>query len=75
MKDKTLADVLLTNLENDLKKHLGSLQKALEDKEKWLDANEETLDEKAHEEAVRQLDQYESLLECLEEALDVLGGD
>lgn len=70
-----MAEVLLEHLQKDLAKHVESIRQALQDKEKWLDDNEETLDEKAHEQAVRQLDRYESLLECLEEALDVLGQD
>ena len=38
----------------------------------YVAMNEESIDEAAHEETVRRLEKLESVLECLEEALEAL---
>lgn len=63
---------MLQKLQKDLLRHVALVQKALEDKEEWLDQEESNLDDAGHEAATRVLDRYESLLECLEEALEIL---
>lgn len=59
-------------LRKQLQESLKFLRSRLKEEEAWLDSREDELDEAAHEQAVRKLDQWESVQECLEEALEIL---
>jgi len=61
-----------TKLQGQLKANLKDLSDRLAKQEQWLDENEDDLEEKDHEEAVRKIEQLETIIECLEEALDAL---
>ena len=65
----------ISKLQGQLKAHIKDLSGRLSQQEQWLDDNEDDLEEKDHEEAVRKLEQIESVMECLEEALDALNAD
>ena len=67
-----LAEDWVEPLRKQLKQNLSDLGKKLSEQEKWLDENEESIDEAAHEETVRRLEKLESVLVCLEEALEAL---
>ena len=61
-----------TKLQGQLKANLKDVGERLAKQEQWLDENEDDLEEKAHEEAVRKIEQMETIIECLEEAIDAL---
>ena len=67
-----LTEDWIAPLRQQLQKNLKDLATTLADQEKWLDQHEESLEEAAHEEAVRQLEKLETVMECLEEALEAL---
>ena len=64
-----------TKLQGQLKANLKDLSERLAKQEQWLDEHAEDLAEKDHEEAVRKIEQIETVIECLEEAMDALDSE
>jgi hypothetical protein len=58
-----------------LEEQIKGLTAYLTSQEEWLDKNEDSMEEADHESFVRQMERAESVLECLEEALEAIDDD